>query len=283
INAITGDKPMYTVADPTSSDPRLGATMVTPEGKVVPKYKDASGAIKMLPSFLFWCVFLFAFSYLGANLPIWRFAQPVNYIGFWVTALTIGLSALGAILGGVLSLLGDAEALKTVTFTTPTFAGFMGKMKIPPGQTLASLQPLWPMLFVTIACGAISGWHSLVGSIGTARQLEYETDALPVGGGGMFSENALALLSLIAVSIAGGERNLDLPVAVVRCFEPVDGGIEPADRQSLAEVGGTQPALRLLAHAVHVCDHHGSHLCDRLQPLRQHSVESEDCDAAHQQ
>jgi carbon starvation protein len=60
------------------------------------------------------------------------------------------------------------------------------------------------MLFVTIACGAISGWHALFGSIGTARQLEYETDALPVGGGAMFSENSLALLSLIAVSIAGG-------------------------------------------------------------------------------
>jgi carbon starvation protein len=44
----------------------------------------------------------------------------------------------------------------------------------------------------------------LFGSIGTARQLEYETDALPVGGGAMFSENTLALLSLIAVSIAGG-------------------------------------------------------------------------------
>ncbi|MEK6574887.1 MAG: carbon starvation CstA 5TM domain-containing protein, partial [Chloroflexota bacterium] len=64
-------------------------------------------------------------------------------------------------------------------------------------------QPLWPMLFVTIACGAISGWHALFGSVGTARQLEYETDALPVGGGAMFSENTLALLSLVAVSIAG--------------------------------------------------------------------------------
>ncbi|HEX2696131.1 MAG TPA: carbon starvation CstA family protein, partial [Anaerolineales bacterium] len=64
-------------------------------------------------------------------------------------------------------------------------------------------QPLWPMLFVTIACGAISGWHALIGSIGTARQLEYETDALPVGGGAMFTENTLALLSLVAVSIAG--------------------------------------------------------------------------------
>ncbi len=59
------------------------------------------------------------------------------------------------------------------------------------------------MLFVTIACGAISGWHSLVGSIGTARQLEYEADCLPVGAGGMFGENTLALLSLTAVSIAG--------------------------------------------------------------------------------
>ena len=64
-------------------------------------------------------------------------------------------------------------------------------------------QPLWPMLFVTIACGAISGWHALVGSIGTARQLEYETDGLPVGAGGMFGEFSLALLSLTAVSIAG--------------------------------------------------------------------------------
>jgi carbon starvation protein len=60
------------------------------------------------------------------------------------------------------------------------------------------------MLFVTIACGAISGWHALFGSVGTARQLEYETDALPVGGGGMFSENTLALLSLTAVAITGG-------------------------------------------------------------------------------
>jgi carbon starvation protein len=64
-------------------------------------------------------------------------------------------------------------------------------------------QPLWPMLFVTIACGSISGWHALIGSIGTARQLEYETDGLPVGGGAMFTENTLALLALVAVSIVG--------------------------------------------------------------------------------
>ena len=54
--------------------------------------------------------------------------------------------------------------------------------------------PLWPILFVTIACGAISGWHSLVSSSGTARQLEKETDALYVGGGAMFLEMFLATL-----------------------------------------------------------------------------------------
>jgi carbon starvation protein len=64
-------------------------------------------------------------------------------------------------------------------------------------------QPLWPMLFVTIACGAISGWHALVGSIGTARQLEYETDGLPVGAGSMLGEYSLAILSLTAVAIPG--------------------------------------------------------------------------------
>ena len=209
INNLTGKKPMYTVVDPTKADPRLAPTVLNADGKIVPKYVDQSGAIKMLPSFVFWCLFIFGFSYLGTVLPIWRFAQPTNYIGFWVTFLTIGLSALGAVVGGIRALLGNPEMIKAVTFQTKVFSTWMPMTQAKDAagnflQAVPAIQPLWPMLFVTIACGAISGWHSLVGSIGTARQLEYETDALPVGGGGMFSENALALLSLIAVSIAGG-------------------------------------------------------------------------------
>jgi carbon starvation protein len=203
INRISGQQPLYTVVDPTKADPRLGITTITSEGKVVPKYLDRTGAIKVLPSFVFWCLFVFAFSYLGTVLPIWRFAQPVSYIGFWLTFMTILLSALGAIVGGILGLFGNAELLKAVTFQLPVFKAWM-PIQQAAGQTLPAIQPLWPMLFVTIACGAISGWHTLVGSIGTARQLEYETDALPVGGGGMFAEYSLALLSLVAVSIAGG-------------------------------------------------------------------------------
>ena len=77
-------------------------------------------------------------------------------------------------------------------------------MQTVQGQTVAAIQPYWPMLFVTIACGAIAGWHALCGSVGTSRQLEYETDARPVGGRTIFSENTLGLPSLVAVSTAGG-------------------------------------------------------------------------------
>jgi carbon starvation protein len=148
-----------------------------------------------------WALFLFVFSYLGANLPIWRFAQPVNYIGFWITLLVILLSAVGALvapLTGITTTLADGS--------TPRIGTFVLQAVKDTGFTLdptKAWQPLWPMLFVTIACGAISGWHALFGSVGTARQLEYETDALPVGGGAMFTENTLALLSLVAVSIPG--------------------------------------------------------------------------------
>ena len=209
INRISGGQSLNSVVDPTRADPRMAVTIVNPQGKIVPKYLSQTGAINMMPSFLFWCLFLFAFSYLGTVLPIWRFAQPVNYLGFWVTFLTIGLSAIGAVVGGLRALAGNVEMAKAITFQSAVFKSWMpvSQAKDAAGAILQAhpaIQPLWPMLFVTIACGAISGWHALFGSIGTARQLEYETDGLPVGGGSMFSENALGLLSLVAVSIAGG-------------------------------------------------------------------------------
>jgi carbon starvation protein len=181
---------LYGVEDPTGADPRITRDPATGEPVTSATFDAETGTINVLPSFLFWCVFLLVFAYLGANLPIWQFAQPVNYIGFWVTALTIGISAFGAVLA---------------PFTDPDIAKFKidATAGFSPDLGTGALFPLWPMLFVTIACGAISGWHALFGSVGTARQLEYETDALPVGGGGMFSENTLGLLSLVAVAITG--------------------------------------------------------------------------------
>jgi carbon starvation protein len=192
-DAVDGDEPLYGVVDPTGADPRISRDPETGDPIESATYDPATGTINVFPSYILWAVFLLVFSYLGANLPIWRFAQPVNYIGFWITALAIGLSAIGAILAP----LGLVEGATEGEFLIDGFNGFL------PEQATGAFQPLWPMLFVTIACGAISGWHALFGSVGTARQIEFETDALPVGGGGMFSENTLGLLSLTAVAITG--------------------------------------------------------------------------------
>jgi len=191
INQISGGNALMTVTDPTAADPRVPAPGADGKRTSTGVYDAATGMIKTLPSYMFWVLFLLVFAYLSATLPIWRFAQPVNYIGFWITLLTIGFSTIGAVLAPFIKPAVGAFALEAVK--QQSWIPLAGK----------AWQPLWPMLFVTIACGAISGWHALFGSIGTARQLEYETDALPVGGGAMFTENTLALLSLVAVSIAG--------------------------------------------------------------------------------
>jgi carbon starvation protein len=197
VDGVSGRQALFSVEDPTLADPRIPAPGKDGQRPTTPAYDAATGQIRTLPNYVLWLVFLFAFSYLGANLPIWRFAQPVNYIGFWIMLVTIVLSAVGMI---VAPLTGAKDAAGNLVgvFALPAVKGLGFTM-----EAGKAWQPLWPMLFVTIACGAISGWHALVGSVGTARQLEYETDGLPVGAGAMFGENTLALLSLVAVSIAG--------------------------------------------------------------------------------
>jgi len=131
---------------------------------------------------LIWTIVVFLFCYLGAVLPIWRWAQPVNYVSFWI----VGLGMLGAIIG-IIILRPSLQEFPVVT-----------QVNIP------NLGPIWPILFVTIACGAISGWHSLVSSSGTARQLEKESEALSVTAGVMFAETILAIIALITGIVAFG-------------------------------------------------------------------------------
>ncbi len=124
-------------------------------------------------------ILVIAFCYLGSVLPIWSFAQPVNYVSFWI----VSLGVLGGILGVLIWRPGMGDFPVFTEFTTAS-------------------GPLWPMLFVVIACGAISGWHSLVSTSGTARQLEKETDALPVGGGAMFMEMVFATMAFLTATVA---------------------------------------------------------------------------------
>src|SRR5512136_2011545 len=122
---------------------------------------------------LFWAIAAFVFCYFAAVLPIWKFALPINYVASYIVFLGLFFGIIGIL-------------ILHPNFNLPAYTSFT----IPIG-------PLWPILFVTIACGAISGWHSIVSSSGTARQLESEVDARPVGGGVMFVEMMLAVFALI--------------------------------------------------------------------------------------
>src|SRR5438128_977162 len=169
LNNLSGGAPLVTYFDPTLAN-----------------FKGADA--KIMPSLLFWALAISAFCYAGSVLPIWRMAQPVIYVGFWITALSMVLGLSGAAVASFVK-------PEVAQFVIPAFKGFN------PQLGPAGIMPLWPMLFVTIACGAISGWHALFGAVGTARQIENEADMLPIGGGSMLAEFLLGLLSLMAVSV----------------------------------------------------------------------------------
>jgi len=123
--------------------------------------------------------------FIGAVTPIIWWTQPVNYAAFWPCTAGVILIILAAFISPATG----------VAIEQPAFAGDI------PGIYKEGVGPVWPILTVSIACGAISGWHSLVGSSGSARQLDVETDALPVGAGAMLMEGLLALSALSAYMV----------------------------------------------------------------------------------
>jgi len=176
-----------------------GAVVTTAaDGSTTTTYAKVFGDVTR-PQFI-WSLIVLVICYFGAILPIWRWAQPINYVAFWIVFL--------GILGGTIGLLIWHPAFPA---DFPAFTNWGGNLCASAdcsalGETKPplALGPLWPILFVTIACGAISGWHSLVSSSGTARQLEKETDALYVGGGAMFLEMFLATLSVLTAVVGVG-------------------------------------------------------------------------------
>ncbi len=138
---------------------------------------------------LFWSIVLAVFLFFASIAPMPTFITPMNFI-----------SAFPAIFGVIIIILGALlTPLTGITLKHPTVAssdvllGFTG-----PG-------PIFPILFVSIACGAISGWHSLVSTSTTGKQLDSELDARPVGAGAMLTEGLLALASLAAFMVVAPE------------------------------------------------------------------------------
>ncbi|RLI13170.1 carbon starvation protein A [Candidatus Bathyarchaeota archaeon] len=130
------------------------------------------------------------FCFIGAVTPIIWWTQPINYAAFWPCTAGVILIIIAAFVSPATG----------VAIQQPAFAGDI------PGIYKTGVGPVWPIMMVSIACGAISGWHSLVGTSGSARQLDVETDALPVGAGAMLMEGLLALSALSAYMVLTSEE-----------------------------------------------------------------------------
>jgi carbon starvation protein len=142
-----------------------------------------------------WGVLLLAYCLVAAMVPMWLLLQPRGHLGgcFLYVALAgaaIGLVASDRSLAPLFG--GDA------TIRYPAFTGWQAQ----------NGQPLVPMLFITIACGACSGFHSLIASGTTSKQLRRETDARPIGYGTMLLEAMVAVVSLCCVMVLAADSPL---------------------------------------------------------------------------
>ena len=138
----------------------------------------------------FWIIFIGVYIAVASLVPVWILLQPRDYLSSFLLYGMMAVALVGII---VASITGSAH------MTVPAFAGWK-----------TSLGGLFPALFITVACGACSGFHSLVASGTTSKQLSNERDAKPIGYGAMLIESALGIISLIAVGMVfdkytGGE------------------------------------------------------------------------------
>ena len=161
----------------------------------------------------FWLVGLMVYAFIASSLPVWLLLQPRDLINSH--QLLVGLTAL--------------------------YLGFfvMGpQFQAPAVGELSALPAVFPLLFVTIACGAISGFHGLVSSGTTSKQLSCATHARPIGYGAMLCEAALAILATMAV--ASGEW---LGTDHASAWHFLDSGVQ-------ASIAGGQVALPQVPQAL---------------------------------
>lgn len=127
---------------------------------------------------LAWDYLILGYCAVASVIPVWMLLQPRGYLGGYFLYGMIAASFVGILLGGM-------------EVSYPAFLGFES----------AKAGPLFPMLFVTIACGACSGFHGIVCSGTTSKQLDKESDAHVVGYGGMLLEGVVAVIALITVMV----------------------------------------------------------------------------------
>lgn len=130
-----------------------------------------------------WLVLLLLYCLVASVTPVWILLQPRDYLSSFLLYITVLGGGLGIVVG---SLSGG------IAVTWPAF--------VDPGNPvfdeIAHLGPLFPILFITVACGACSGFHSIVASGTTSKQIKCETDARRIGYGGMLVEGVVAIIAL---------------------------------------------------------------------------------------
>ncbi len=146
-----------------------------------------------------WIYFAFAFIFVASVLPMWLLMQPRDFMS---TFMFIGM-ILGAVLGLIFA---------HPTMNLPAYTGFNNE----------SLGTLFPILFVTVACGAVSGFHSLVSSGTSSKTISNEKDMLKVGYGAMALES---LLAVIALCVAGAAASANGTPAVGTPFQIFSSGV----------------------------------------------------------
>ena len=132
-----------------------------------------------------WMIVVGIYIAIASVTPVWILLQPRDYLSSFLLYAMLVVAVVGVV--------GAHPNINPDLF--PAFAGFA----VDNGN---GVQYLFPILFTTVACGAISGFHSLVSSGTTSKQLDKETDAKPIAYGGMLLECVLAILTLCAIAYA---------------------------------------------------------------------------------
>ncbi|MFA5311152.1 MAG: carbon starvation protein A [Candidatus Omnitrophota bacterium] len=132
-----------------------------------------------------WDIVLIAYCFIASVTPVWILLQPRDYLCSFLLYASLIAGFFGILLGGL-------------PLNYPVFTGWGS----------SEIGPIFPILFVTVACGAISGFHSIVSSGTTSKQIKKETDALPIGYGGMLTEGLVAIIALSTVMVIGKNSSL---------------------------------------------------------------------------
>jgi len=139
-----------------------------------------------------WIPIVMVYASIASALPVWVLLQPRDYLSSFLLYTGVGGSVVAIIVGTIFA---TSSQPLVIDSSMGAFNGFWGVEGV--------FLPLFPLLFVTIACGTISGFHSLVSSGTTAKQLNKETDARLIGYGGMLGEGLLAAVALSTLAVWG--------------------------------------------------------------------------------